>query len=40
VATFTVALDWTIGKTSVPANGVVAEVSAEIFVLAMIAPFN
>jgi hypothetical protein len=35
-ATLTVALDCTIGKVSVPANGVDAEVSAEILVLAII----
>jgi hypothetical protein len=33
VATLTVALDCTIGKTSVPASGVVAEVSADILLL-------
>jgi hypothetical protein len=35
-ATLTVTPDWTIGNTSVPARGVVAAVSAEIFTLAII----
>ena len=35
-ATFTVALDCTIGKTSVPAKGVVEEASADILVLAIL----
>jgi hypothetical protein len=38
--TLTVAPLWTIGKTSVPASGVVALVSAEILVSAIIFPFN
>ena len=36
--TFVVALLWTIGNVSVPANGVVAEVSADILLLAIYLP--